>query len=283
MEYTISLTGANNDTIFFDFDVYILTNGLKGFGIPATKLRIQDSASDGGVFRHSKRGVREIDLPILTNGSDRSDVETKLRRLSNILQNSDGATRLQVTFANGSSFYLDGYYAGGGETLYGTESGQTWATWLVTMQFANPFWTSLTPQTFTVIAGNSGRGLLPRLVKLKLASSQAVGTVTVNNTGDVPSYPVWTVYGPVDNFSVYAGSTGFTYSSPVAAGDTLTIDTYAKTVVNAAGVNKYANLATSPKLFALSPGITSIFVSGDNATSATQIACTYFPRREVLH
>ena len=280
----VTLTGANGDTITFDNETYILTKGTHGFGIPTAKLRIQESAGDGGIFRHSKRGIREVDLRIVTMGDSRAIVETNLRRLANILQNTAGATKLTVTYADATAFYLNGYYAGGGETTYGEDAGQTWAVWMVVLQVADPYWQSITPQTFTVVSGSTGRGLLPKLSSLKLTSSQAVGTVTVNNTlGDVPSFPIWTVYGPLDNLTISAGTSAFTYSQPIPAGDTLTIDTFAGTVVNAAGVNKYANLASAPKLFALPPGTTSVYVAGDNATSATQIACTYFPRREVLH
>lgn len=284
MDLTLTLTGANGDTITFDYGTYILTEGLKGFGIPATKLRIQESALDGGIFRHVKRGIREVDLPIMVTGVDRNDTETNLRRLANILQNTSGAARLTATYDNGNIFYLDVYYTGGGETVFGSEAGSTYALWVVGLQAPNPFWTSAVAQTFSIVQGNTGRGLLPQLTKLKLTSSQTLGAVTVVNAlGDVPSYPVWRVYGPLDTLSVYTGTTGFTYNATVAMGDTLTIDTYAGTVVDAAGVNKYSNLGAAPKLFTIPPGTSSITIAGTGTTAATQIACTYYPRREVLH
>lgn len=283
-DLTISLTGANGDTITFDNTTYTLTQGLKGFGVPATKVRIQESAADGGIFRHTKRAIREIDLPIVIIGSDRADTEAKLRRLSNILQNTSGATTLTATYANGDVYYLNVYYVGGAETVFGDASGSTYATWVVTLQAANPFWTSTAAQTFTVVQNNQGRGLLPRLSKLQITSTSAVGTVTVNNTnGDVPSYPVWKVYGPLSNLTVTSGTVGFTYSGTVNAGEVLTIDTATGTVVDGLGVNKYANLASAPKFFALPPGTTSINVNGTGATASTVISCTYYPRREVLH
>lgn len=283
-DLTISLTGANGDTITFDNTTYTLTDGLKGFGVPSTKVRIQESAGDGGIFRHTKRAIREIDLPIVIIGTDRADTETKLRRLSNILQNTAGATTLTATYANGDVYYLSVYYMGGAETVFGSDAGSTYARWVITLQAANPFWTSTAPQTFRVVQSNAGRGLLPRLSRLQVTSTDAIGTVTVSNTtGDVPSFPVWKVYGPLTNLTVYTGTTGFTYSGSLTASDVLTIDTATGTVVDGSGVNKYANLASAPKFFALPPGTTSINVNGSGATSATVISCTYYPRREVLH
>lgn len=283
-DLSLSLTGANGDTIQFDNSTYIVTDGLKGFGIPATTVRIQESATDGGIFRHTKRGIREVDMPIVIVGTDRADTETKMRRLSNALQNTLGAATLTATYGNGDVYYLSVYYAGGGETVFGQDGGLTFARWVITLQAPNPFWTSTTGNTFKVNAGNTGRGLLPKLSYMRVSSSQAIGTVTVaNTTGDVPSFPVYTIYGPLTTLSVTTGSTGFTYSAAIASGETITIDTAAGTVVDQAGVNKYSNLAAAPKLFAIPPGTTTITVNGTGATSATQISCTYYPRREVLH
>lgn len=284
-DLTISLTGANGDTISFDNTTYTLTDGLKGFGIPATQVRIQNAATDGGIFRHVKRGVREVDLPILVVGTDRADTETKLRRLANILQNTNGAATLTATYTNGDVFYLNVYYAGGGETIFGIDAGSTFVRWFVTLQAPNPFWVSAVPQTFTVGTGNTGRGLLPKLTKLRLTSSQTIGTITVNNTsGDVPSYPVWTVYGPIKNLQILnSANVGFSYSVPVANGEILTIDTAAGTIVDQSGNNKYSNLGSAPKLFSLPPGTTGISVNGTDTDTDTRVSCTYYPRREVIH
>lgn len=283
-DLSLTLTGANGDVVALDNTTYIVTEGLKGFGIPKTNLKIQEAATDGGIFRHTKRGIREIDMPIVTVGSDRADVETKLRRLSNVLNNTNGSTRLTATYANGDIYFLDVYLAGGGETVFGQEAGWSFAKWLITLQAPNPFWTSAVGQSFTVGSGNTGRGLLPKLTKLRLTASQTIGTVTVNNsTGDVPSYPVWQIYGPVQNLSISNGSAGFTYTVPVANGEIITIDTAAGTVKDQAGNNKYANLGTAPKLFQIPPGTTAIQVNGTNVDANTKVTCTYYPRREVLH
>jgi hypothetical protein len=280
-DLTLSLTGANGDSITFDSSTYILATGLKGLGIPATKLRIQEAATDGGIFRHTKRGIREIDLPIVTVGTDRADTETKLRRLANILQNTSGATRLTATYANGDVFYLDGYYAGGAETVFGQDSGSTYASWMVVFQSPNPFWASLIPQQFTVTGGSTGRGLLPQLSKMKVSSAQQLGTVTLTNTGDVPCAPIWTVYGPIDNLSITVNGVGFAYVPSITAGQIITFNNGA--VTDSAGNNLYANLASAPKFFTLPPGTTSISVAGINTTAATKVVCQYFPNREVIH
>lgn len=63
MALSMTLTGANADTISFDDENYVVEIGARGFGIPSPILRIDPSASNGGTYRFSKRDVREIDLP----------------------------------------------------------------------------------------------------------------------------------------------------------------------------------------------------------------------------
>ena len=285
-DLTISLTGANGDTITFDNTTYTLTDGLKGFGIPATSLRIDSSALDGGIFRYSKRGVREVDLPIVTIGADRATTETALRRLANILQNSSGAATLTATYTSGDVYTLTVYYAGGGETVFGDHGGISFCRWVVSLQAANPFWTSAAKTSLSIGSGNTGRGLLPQLTKMKVTSSQVFGTITINNSsGDVPSYPVWTIVGPLDaGLQVLNSSNvGFQYNAAIGAGEIITIDTASRTVVDSAGNNKYSNLGSAPKFFTVPPGTSVVSVNGTGSASSTAVTCNFYPRREVVH
>lgn len=285
-DLTISLTGANGDTITFDNTTYTLTDGLKGFGIPATMVRIQNAATDGGIFRHTKRGIREVDLPILTYGADRATTETALRRLSNILQNNLGPATLTATYANGDVFTLSVYYAGGGETVFGQDAGWTFAKWVAVLQAPNPFWTYATASSVSLGTGYLGRGLLPKLSSLRVTSASVVGTVTINNTtGDVVSYPTWTIYGPLASGLQVLNSSnvGFTYNAAIADGDYIVIDTYNGTVVSSSGVNLYSNLGPAPKFFTIPAGTSSAIITGTGSGTHTKVTCSYYPRREVLH
>lgn len=285
VDITISLTGANGDTITFDNSTYVLTQGVKGFGVPSTTVRIQESAGDGGIFRSTKRGIREFDLPVVVFGSDRGDLETKLRRLSNLLRNNDGATTLRASYSDGTAYTIGVYYASGADATYGSDANSYFARWVLTLQAPVPFWVSTTPISATIANAPAGRGLLPALSKLRVSPGSWLGSVTVNNTiGDVASYPTWTIYGPVTGLQIVNQSNvGFSYPTTIGAGEIITIDTAAGTVKDAGGVNKYANLGAAPKLFSLPPGTTKISVSGTGATLSTQVICTYNPKREVLH
>lgn len=283
---TLSLVGANGDEIVFTDDGdFVLTAGLSGMGIPSTTVRIDDSASDGGVWRFSKRGIREMDLPVVVFGTDRIAVESNLRRLSNLLHDKSGGTVLRATYSTGEVWELtEGHYVAGAETTKGEDANVAWSRWVMTMQFANPFWIRQQAESFSVGVPGTGRSLVPNLAELRVTGSQAIGEIDVENLGDVEAYPVWSFQGPADSVAVTSQSgLSFEYAAAIALGSTITVNTASGTVVDESGVNQYANLAVAPKLFTLPAGNTAVTVEAVGADSNTLISLYYQPRKEVVH
>ena len=277
------LTGANGDSITFDRQNYILNPTLLGMGIPPTQVRIDENARVGGVHRYTRRAVRNVDLPITVIGTDSADVETKLRRLAKLTQDTSGPTVLTAIRDTGD-LTLNVHYTGGAELEYGDDqAGDIFAKLLLSFQAPNPYWQSTTTETFTITTGNTGRGLLPQLTKLKVSSAQAIGIITVNNTSDVPVYPTFQVTGPVDNLEVTLNGVGWSFTSAVATGEQYVINHNTATVVDTAGVNSYDILATNPKFFALQPGTQALLVTGTNADANTSVVLEYNTAFEVVH
>lgn len=276
-----SLIGSNEDEIVFDYSNYVLNPDFTGFGIPTSQVRIEASAGDGGVFRHAKRGVRNVDVSITTLGTDRADVQTKLRRLSRILQNSIGPITLRASYSNGESLDLFLYYTGGAESQWGSDAGMIWNRWGLSFQAPNPFWQSSVQESFEIGTGSTGRGLLPELTKLKVSSSQTLGVVTVDNQGDVPAYPIWTISGPVTDLVISDGTNSFGFAE-ILPGVILTINTEDASVVDQFGENQYPLLEPAPKLFRLQPGVSTISVIGE-ADPGFSASLSYSPRYEVVH
>jgi len=280
---TYLLVGSNGDTIVFDNSEFVLNPGMVGFGIPATEVRIAASANDGGIWRYTKRGVRDVDLPITVLGTDRADVQSKLRRLARLTQDKKGPTQLRANYSNGESLRLELHYTGGAESQWGEDQGMTWATWVMSFQAPMPFWESNNGQSFSLTSGVTGRGLLPQLSKLRVSSSNALGTVTVQSDADVDVFPVWTITGPITDFTATSGSLSWGIDGVVDAGETITVDTEAGTVKDQDGNNRYSILAPAPKLFTFPPGETVISVTGSDVTDDTIVRCDYSLRFEVVH
>lgn len=284
VDVTISLVGSNGDTIqLADQGDYVLATGVQGFGVPATAVRIDDSAGDGGTWRFTKRGIRDVDLPIVVFGTDRGDVETKLRRLARLLQDTNGPTRIVADYSNGDSLFLEAHYTGGADAQRGQDGTKFYARWVIQLQAPQPYWQTTQESTFRVGTGNTGRGLLPELTKLKVSSSQTLGIVSVDNEGDVAIQPRWVIRGPIKDCFISNGTLGFTFPGTILGGVTYTIDTATGEVYDDAGDNVYNKLGSAPKLFPLQPGTSQITVTGQDATPDTYVACYYSPRYEVIH
>lgn len=278
-----SLVGSNNDTIVFDNETFILEIGMTGFGIAPTSVRIEDSAGDGGVWRHSKRTTRDVDLPITILGSSEADVQEKLRRLNRLTQDTAGPTQLIATYDDATSVALELHYVGGAEGQWGDNENLNFARWVMSFKAPQPFWTSTSSESFSINSGVSGRGLLPQLSKLKVSSSNSLGTIIVSSSADVNSYPIWTITGPITDFTASNGTQSFTLEGTIPSGVTYYVDTEAGTVTNTSGANAYGLLGPAPKLFPIPPGFTSIEVTGADTTSETLIRCDYALRYEVVH
>lgn len=277
------LTGANGDEITFDREEFVLNEGLLGLGIPPTVVRIDESSRDGGTFRFSRRGIREVDLPITVLGDTALAVEASLRRLAKITQDGQGPTVL-TALRDAGNLTLELHYTGGAELNFGgTSGGKQFAKAVLSFQAANPYWQSADTESFTVTVGNTGRGLLPNLTKLQVSSSQAIGLINVTNTSDVPIYPTFVVTGPVDGLQVTLNNEGWSFTENLTSGEQFTVNHADGTVVNTAGANRYDILDTSPKFFALPPGTSSILVVGTSATVDTQIEASYNLAFEVVH
>lgn len=278
-----ALVGANGDTIVFDSQNYVLNPDFMGFNVPAAQVRIEASAGDGGVFRHAKRGVRTLDLPVTVIGSDRANVQTKLRRLGKLTQNVFGPLVLEARYSDGEILRLKTYYTGGAEGQWGSAAGMIWNRWTLSLQAPQPYWESGTVQQFTITQASSGRGLLPELSKLKISSSQALGVVLIDNSGDVPIFPTYRIIGPVEDLSISSNGRSFSFAEPVLEGETIYVNTETGEVYDQTGANRYSMLNPAPKLFRLPVGQSSLSITGGSTTETTRIDVYYSLRYEVVH
>lgn len=276
----ITLSG-NNESVVFDNKTYALASGLTGFGIPQPLVRIDPSAGDGGVFRFAKRQTRQTDLPIVVFGDDQATTETRLRRLARIFR---GPVRLIAEYDNGDKFELICYYSGGGETQFGEDGNKHFARWVVTLQAPQPFWESVAPTSFAVDYKNEEKGLLTgSLTELNLSSSQLLGTLVLENSGDVATPITWVIRGPASKITISFGDAEFSYDAEILDVETITVNTALGTVTDQDGANQYANLAPAPKFFSLPPGVSTVLVTIEGADEGTQLAGFYKSRREVIH
>lgn len=302
---SLELKGENGDVLDLDyvakhgFGIQV-TAGVTGFGLPPIQTRWIEGAGNGATFRGRRVLPRDIDLLLTIVGRDHEDLQGYLNRLARLL---DGKVRLFMKEDSGRKWWIDTYWVGGGDYAYGLNGqGVTDADLVITLRAGDPFWRSWNRQQKVVRAGgvlasqpevqlmstpSTGDGsFLDELSALQVTASAASAEVTLENSGDADSYPVWEVQGPGENFEAIApdGST-LTWLGRLAAGETLTIDseTGLVTITGPDGTrNAYADLGEAPAFWRIPPGINVGTARFNDTTSESRIVVSWDERKWLM-
>ncbi|WJN63195.1 Dit-like tail protein [Streptomyces phage phiScoe45] len=254
------------------------TTGVTGLGLPPVSVQWLEGAGDGAMYRRTRVLARDIDIPLDIVGDDRDDLKGLLSRLAQILS---APCTLRMVEDDGASWSTDVVRVGGGEYVYGENTtGNRDVQTVITLRAGDPYWTSSVAST-QQIGGSSAAGVfVSGFMSMPVASSQAIGDIMLENTGDVAAYPVWTVYGPGDNFKAISPS-GETlwWKGTLTASQRLIVDSRAGTVKREDGSNQYSLLAPAPRFWAVEPGISTCTASLLNTTSASKITVAWKPRK----
>ncbi|QBI99383.1 minor tail protein [Streptomyces phage Caelum] len=252
-------------------------SGVTGLGLPPVSVQWLEGAGDGAVFRGTRVQTRDIDLPLEILALDRADLQDKLSRLALMLA---GGCSL-VLDDNGVQWSTEVHRVGGGEYTYGEDTvGANEFQTILTLRAGDPYFTSSQQQVRTVSGAVAGTAFLSSLVTMQVAPSQAIGSIDLSNSGDVAAYPVWEVRGPGDHF-VATSPSGETlkWNGTLTAGQKLIVDTRKGTVQDGTGANRYDLLDTAPRFWTVQPGDSTATASLLNTTSASQITCSWYPRK----
>lgn len=170
---------------------------------------------------------------------------------------------------------------GGGDYTYGEDTvGEREFQTVITFRAGDPFFTSSAQQLRTVSGAVATTPFLSSVAGMPVAPSQAIGQINLSNSGDAAAYPVWEVRGPGDHF-VATSPTGETlkWNGTLTASQKLIIDTRKGTVKDETGANRYDLLDTAPRFWTVQPGESTAVASLLNTTSASQITCSWYPRK----
>ncbi|WJN62717.1 Dit-like tail protein [Streptomyces phage phiScoe15] len=254
------------------------TAGVTGLGLPPVSVQWLEGAGDGAMYRRTRVLARDIDIPLDIVARNRDDLKKILSRLAQLLA---GPCTLRLVENDGSSWSTEVVRVGGGEYTYGDSTiGEKDVQTVITFRAGDPYWTSSVQATQQIGGTSTASPFMANMMSMPVASSQAIGDIMLENTGDVAAYPVWTVYGPGDNFKAIS-PTGETlwWKGSLTSTQTLTVDTQKGTVKREDGSNQYGLLAPAPRFWAVEPGISTCTASLLNTTSASKITVSWRPRK----
>ncbi|QAY15760.1 minor tail protein [Streptomyces phage Nishikigoi] len=253
-------------------------SGVTGLGLPPVSVQWLEGAGDGATYRRTRVQTRDIDLPIEILALDRTDLQAKLSRLALVLA---GGCTLVLQNGDGIQWHTDVWRVGGGEYTYGADSvGDREFQTVLTLRAGDPYFTSSVQQVRTISGAVSATSFLSSLAAMPVAPSQAIGSINLYNSGDAVAYPVWEVRGPGDHFTATSPKGEvLKWNGTLASGEKLIIDTKKGTVQDGTGANRYDLLDTAPRFWTVEPGESTAGASLLNTTSASQITCSWYPRK----
>lgn len=215
----------------------------------------------GEVFLEVEHGPREFGVVFDVVAAGEANTRTAIREMVKKLNPKRGAVRIRVTSPVGDQREIVCRYSGGAGLVekVGDDSGPDWQQFPVTFLAHDPYWYDVSPieQTFTITA--AAPNFFP-ILPIHLAASELAVDSSVDNTGDVKAWPVWTVNGPGSGIKLSNLSTGkyvWLSSLALAAGQTLVVDTRpgAKTVVVDGTTNVYSSLSVDSSLWEFETGV----------------------------
>jgi hypothetical protein len=234
--------------------------------------------SYGSVLRRINVEPREVDLTVLIKGTSAVDLRENIRSFLSLFNPLRGDGKLRVQGPDGEIRELICRYVGGMEGQEGKDnSGETFIIMVVTFRALDPFWVSAQEFTYSFELDQNPPKWFP-IFPLRLGGESVVSEITIDNTGDVETFPTWTIRGPGSNPKMTNLSTGKVIEfTGVTLDDTqsITIDTKNRIVQLNDGTSLFPNLTWTSSFWMLQPGQNTVKIEMSGATSASRIDIAY--------
>lgn len=265
---------------------------VRGMGMPPVSLQWFDGAGDGSSFRGGRTLARTLDMPVKVQSKQgRAGVLDAFSRLARIVRLPHEPV-LTALF-DGDRYSLRVVRTGGGDYDMSVDSdGSTVLMTTITLQAGQPFWESIDSEGREITPAGVGLGLLgvgQSLASLILGSVDGFGSVTFSNSGDVDTWPTWTIYPPFSGFALVRDGLVLEWDAALAgvAGGVkssgyIVVNALDGTVVDETGANMYTGLLPAPKFWSIPQGSSSASIVLSDAAAGSRATVSWKPRRAVM-
>lgn len=263
-----------------DLDVHWAL-GVDGRFMPPVEL-VTDRipGQPGARLREVQVREREVTLPLTVFGTDEVTLRQRVRELLRQFDPTRGPGILRSTAVDGTMRELPCTYKHGlqGREFAG-ETGRRWQRMVLVLEAHDPFWQDTNPTEVSYTVASRAPFLSAQFLPMRLTSDTLLGEQLLTNNGDRTAYPVFTIVGPADSFTLTNDTTGeeLTYEAPLAIGEVLTIDTrpFRRTVRLGDGTNRYAQLALGSTLWHLQPGPNTVRLDLTGSTDDSYVTVSF--------
>ena len=248
---------------------------------PPTRFVTDTSPTQpGSLVRSTRHESRRLVVPIVVQGATSSELRTNIRNLNYALDPVRGSGQLKVTGPDGTTRIVNAYLEDGmglEESLNSTV-GRTWQRASLQFFCEEPYWLDEVTTSSSVAYNTTTATFFP-FFPLRLSSSTVFGATTIDNDGDVQTWPRWTITGPGSAIYLKNLTSGKTLylNTTLTAGEIVTIDTTpgVRSVTKNDGTNLFQYLSTTSSLWPLLRGSNSIQLEMSSATTNSAIAYSY--------
>jgi hypothetical protein len=261
---------------------YFTTYGISGWGSTPFEY-IADAAARGGeIVRFVRSNPSRITWPLHIWGDTHLEFIQRyrqLRRAFMMTAHRGEPAWLTVYRPDGSARKIAAFYEDG----FGGEAGQMniSASPVLTLYCPDGAWVDLEETVVTrQYASGPSNFFSPFLT---VTNSSVLGLTDLDNTGDLPAWPTWTVSGPMTSLVATNLSTSqsFTLTQTLTLGQSVTITTDRPTVRDNADHNIIGSINwPSATLWGLNTGVNSVNFAVTGAGAGTAIRLAYYPRYE---
>lgn len=262
---------------------YRVLKGVRGLGRPPIELAVEETPLlDGGVVTDAWAPPRLITLPMMILADTEAAFRARVRALLAALSFGQ-RIELEVGQPDGQRRRIGCHYAGG---LEGDESPDTgddrWHKAAVTLVAEDPFWYDPTPVTVSVEHG--GASTFFPFFPLALSPATVLGTVTVDNPGDVLAWPSWTITAPATDVQLshldYGEELHLTGTLPSSEVLLIVTRPNETDIVLSDGTDWWDKLVGIPTLWPLRPGPNTVSLVLTGADTGSSITGSFVARYE---
>jgi hypothetical protein len=206
-------------------------DGLQGWDSPEVRTQYSDRQADHGAWAGpTYLAARVVTLAGTITAPDLAALDTAVEQLLAAASLTDTVLSVAETVPKQATVRRSG------RVLVRLETDRI-AAYSVMLTAADPRRYSTTEQAVsTGLPVSSGGVTLPITLPLTITAGSSSGTITLTNSGTIATRPRFIVSGPVPGFAIlvqYQDSTvrQLAYTDTLGLGDSLTIDTDARTVL----------------------------------------------------
>jgi hypothetical protein len=276
-EYSFQLQRAGETPFVLNESVGLKVQlGAQGLDDPTLDFSENVPAGwDGALVDQIAAEPREVFLPLLMESDSLMGLRALKQSMMAYLNPRRGPVTLRVGLPDGTARLIDGYY----RPVPWAMDADTW--WVkrqklgIVIRCGQPFFRSEVDWTVEWNQSVDPAALLPWTPVAPADSNALNATNPVRISGDVETYPVWYITGPLESVEILDVGTGrsFLLTASIGSGETWVVDTRRgqQAVYDNAGVRQRATLNPGAQLWPLQPGISQIQTTVTGASAGAQV------------